>query len=440
MIFPSPRLFSSRLLTAPAVAFICLGTLACDPASTTDGAEDATPAADAGAHGQTLVEAAPATPPTAHPPAPHRVKPGKSAPPFSPMPDAKDAFQQVVEIVGEKYMDPELSEDFIWTAAAQGVMAQLVQLGEHRINTLLTPRELEELKVGVEGRLTGIGIMIENVGGVLVIRDLLPGGPATKSDLKPGDRILGVDGDRVSGNDLPHAVGKIRGPDGSKVDLFVQRDTEEWTETVTRGRIEVSSVKGEVLEGGVGRIEIRSLGKNTVAELDRVLEELTEQGAQRLVLDLRHCPGGLFEASVGVASRFLPNGSTVVSVIDRDGEQTDHKTEGDGTHRETPLVVLIGAKTASGAEIIAAALGEGGRATVVGERTLGKGTVEAIHELDNGWAVKLSISRFTGPNGVSHQGVGLRPDVEVRSPSEENSANGVDPQLDAARHLLGVPH
>lgn len=431
----APRSLRAPVL-APVLASFLASVLACD-------AEDAEHPTSADAAGVPAHAPAPPSPPAVPmPPRPPALDakpapPSPPPPPFAPMPDARAAFDQVRELVDGAYVEGPLSEDFVWTAATHGLLERLIQLDHHRVNTLLTPSELAELEVGVEGKMTGIGVVIENVGGVIVIREVLPNGPAMGVGLQAGDRLLGVDGTRISGHDLRAAVDRIRGPVGSTADLFVQRDTEEWTVTITRDRIAVVSVRGTLLEDGIGHVSLATLTKGTADELDRVLADLSSQGATRFVLDLRGCPGGLFEAALAVASRFLPNDAPVVTVQDRDGARTEHRTEGDGAYREAPVVVLIDAKTASGGELIAGALGHEGRATLVGERTLGKGTVESIHELGNGWAVKLSISRFMGPDGLSHQGVGRAPDVRVDSARPEDGFEpGSDPQLDAARHLL----
>lgn len=331
------------------------------------------------------------------------------------IPEAKAAFEELRALIDAKYVDGPLSEDELWTGAMEGVLARLVQMPHHDINKLMSPREHEELLIGTKGQLVGVGVMIEHVAGVIVIRDVIPGGPAEKAGLQAGDRILGVDGQRVEALALPQVVDLVRGPEGSSVELFVQRDIEEWNETVTRGLVEVVSVQGRMLEGEVGYLRISSFSEKTVAELDAELAKLSDAGAKGLVLDLRYCPGGLLDASLEAASRFVPPGQLLLRVEHRKGDDMakEHRSEGEHPWQGRPLAVLIGPKTASSAEILADALREHDRGLLVGEPTLGKHTVESIHELSGGWAVKLSVGRFVTASGAGEQGVGVRPDITI---------------------------
>jgi carboxyl-terminal processing protease len=361
------------------------------------------------------------------------------------MPGAKAAFTKVAELLDEAYVDGPLSEDELWTGAMEGVLARLVQLEGHRINELLSPQQLQELVIGTKGKLVGVGIMIERVADVVVVRDVVAESPAQKAGLQPGDRILGIDGERIGALELSVIVDKIRGEDGTTVDLFVQRDTEEWTETITRGQVEIASVQSIMLDDRIGYLQIGSFGANTAAEVDTHLQALQTAGMKALVLDLRGCPGGLLDASLHVADRFLPPGAELLVVEGRDGAQEVHKATEEHPWQSLPLTVLIGKKTASGAEILADALHHHGRATLVGERTMGKHTVEAIHELGEGWAIKFSIRRFRSASGEARHGVGVAP--QIRIPEGEGKLSGPisevptrdDPALEAARELLEAP-
>lgn len=329
------------------------------------------------------------------------------------MPGAKASFDELQRLIDTKYVGGPLSEDELWTAAMEGVLARLIQLPEHDINALLDPRDHEDLVIGTKGRLVGIGVMIERVANVVVVRDVIPGGPADKAGLRGGDRILGVDGERLESLDLPAAVDRIRGEDGSTVELFVQRDTEEWDQTVTRGLVEVKSVQSRMLEGGIGLVRITSFSESTPEQLDAALAALDKEGMTGVVLDLRDCPGGLLDAALEVASRFVPPGKTLLTVEKRGGEEKVHVSEGEHPWQQTSVAVLIGPHTASGAEIVADAIAEHDRGLLVGEPTLGKHTIESIHELSEGWAVKLSVSRFATASGQAEQGTGVAPDIAI---------------------------
>lgn len=376
----------------------------------------------------------------------HLAKAGAGAAPKAVLrtaPGAKAAFTELEQLIRDKYVDGPLSEDALYTAALEGVLDRLIQLPEHRINALLSPEELAELEIGTKGKLLGIGVMIERVADVVVVRDVIAGGPAEAGGLQAGDRILGIDGERLKDLTLPDIVSRIRGAEGSKVELFVQRDIEEWNETLTRGQISVASVNGEMLDEDTGYLNIHSFSEETAAQLDATLAKLTEAGMKSLVLDLRTCPGGLFQSSLEAGSRLLPAGARIVTVKDAEGEETHHVSEGEFAAQKIPVVVLIGKYTASGAEILAAAIRENDRGVLVGEQTMGKGTVESIHELDNGWAVKLSIMRFFSPQGESPQSVGVAPDIRVPAGDkakrhEAGLDPAVDPQLGAALEVLSA--
>jgi carboxyl-terminal processing protease len=353
------------------------------------------------------------------------------------VPGAKAAFEQLATLVDTKYVGGPLPEDALWTGAMEGVLARLEQLPGHEINTLLPPREHQELLVGTSGHLVGVGIMIERVADVVVVREVIAGGPAERAGLQAGDRILAIDGVRTKALELAAVVDEIRGVEGSTVELFVQRDTEEWTETIARGLVEVPSVQASLVREGVGYLRITSFSKQTTAELDEQLASLAQQGATRLVLDLRQCPGGLLEPAVETIGRFVPPGKAVLTIHPREGEPDVRRSEGEHPSQAWPLAVLIGHDTASGAEIVADALREHDRGVLVGEPTLGKHTIEAVHELPAGWAVKLSVSRFATASGQTEQGVGVPPDIGIPgSPDQEagrmTPIDQLDPASDAA--------
>lgn len=348
------------------------------------------------------------------------------------MPGAKAAFEQVRTLVQSKYVEGPLPEDVLWSGATEGMLGRLVQLRDHPVNALLDPRELAELEAGTKGSIVGVGVAIEMVADVVVVREVIPGSPAATAELQGGDRILGVDGTRLRGLTLGQVVDRIRGEAGSEVSLFVQRDTEEWNEALERGAVKLETVKAELLEGGVGLLSITSFAKQTAEEARAHLEVLSKQGMTSLVLDFRECPGGLLATAIDTASLLLPPGKDVVVLERRDAEDDVRRSEGTTPWQEMKIISMVGPHTASGAEIVVEALMAADRTVVIGEETLGKATVESIHELHNGWALKLSISRFHAPGSERAVGEGIVPDIAVSAPTKD----GRDVQLDAARKML----
>lgn len=410
----------------PLLLALLAAQLACDPEL-----DDVEPAAGA------VHAAAPAHPAADRAP-PAAVAPSAPAPSAPVMPRAREAFARTLELIGERYVDRELDEAALYTGAIEGVLARLIQLEGHPVNQLLAPDQLDELLRGSAGTIVGVGVEIALAADIVVVVHAIPGGPAAAADLRAGDRILAIDGARVQGLDLGQVADKIRGQAGTKVDLFVQRDTEEWHESLVRGQIVVPNVDSRVLDGGLGHLRLLGFAETTPAELDAAIAAMQAAGMRALVLDLRDCPGGVFDAAVAITGRFLADGQAIVSLVDRDGIRTTRAADGPGRWHDLPLVALIGPGTASGAELLAGALRVHRRATLIGQRTLGKGTVESIHELGNGWALKLSTARFLGADGEPLQGRGVRPDLPIAGDagSSPRAAADDDPALAAARTWL----
>ena len=358
------------------------------------------------------------------------------------MPRAKKTFQEVLRLIRDKYVDAGLSEDQLYSGAIDGMLGRLVQAKDRKVNAMLDPDSLKEMELGLKGTLSGVGVVIKIIEEVVFVMQVLPNGPGARAGLLAGDRILAVNGERLRGKTLLQIVKLIRGPTGSKVSLFIQRDTREWTQSVVRGKLTIEAVSAKLLPDNVALIRITNFNRNTVKQLDATLARL--KGARKVVLDLRACPGGLLDQSIQVADRFLPAGRTIVSVKHRDGTSEVKKATRADPGDALDVVVLTSSQTASGAEIVAAALADNGRATLVGEPTLGKGTVETILRLDNGWALKLSVARFYSPSGRSLQGEGLVPDFRIADASKGSRRYVVardlvpkkDPQIQAAVRLL----
>lgn len=361
----------------------------------------------------------------------------RQAPRSEAMPDAEQAFKKARELILKSYVDPAIDEQALYTGAIEGMVARLGSLPEHPINELLSPRELAELMHGTGGTIVGIGVKIEQIADVVVVRDVIAGGPAEKAGLQRGDRLLAIDGESNKGRPLVEIVDRIRGKAGTEVDLFVQRDTEEWHEKLVRSTIAIPNVESKLLADGLGYLRLRGFAETTPAEFDAALAELQKAGAKAVVLDLRHCPGGLLETALTITGSLLADGQTIVTTSGRDEAPQTRAASGDGRWRALPLVALIGPETASGAEILADALAAHGRATLIGAPTLGKGTVESIHELGNGWALKISTGRFIGASGEPLPGRGVRPQVPVPIAKGEEPAalEAVSPESDAALAL-----
>ncbi|MCB9558448.1 MAG: S41 family peptidase [Deltaproteobacteria bacterium] len=354
------------------------------------------------------------------------------------IPNAQAAFARVMALIQANYVDKKIDEDLLWTGAIQGVLDRLIQLKKQRVNALLTPRQIKEMRLGIKGRFSGIGVVIKKLENVVFASEVLSGSPAEKAGIKGGDRFLAIDGKRTAELSLLQIVDLIRGPEGSSVELIVQREAQEWNLPVVRGSIALPAVSGQLLaEDKIGYLRITSFRKRAAEELDRLVAEQIGKGARGFIVDLRGCPGGLLDRAVAVAERFLSPQKTIVTLKRRGGKKEVLRAARKDPADTLPLVVLIGEHTASGAEIVAGALRDHQRAVIVGQPSAGKGTVEKILDLDDGWALKLSIARFFGPSGHAFQGQGVIPDFAIAAPPAGAPRElAKDAQVQAARRLL----
>jgi carboxyl-terminal processing protease len=263
----------------------------------------------------------------------------------------------------------------------------------------------------------------------------MPGSPAEEAGLLPGDEIIAVDGEDVTGLDGNLVVRRVLGPEGTTVELLIRREGEPQPLefTIERARIIVPSVESEMFADGIAYVKINLFGDDTGNEFHTALEELFEHDPSGLILDLRGNPGGLLSTSVEVASEFIDGG---IILIERygDGREDVHEIDDEGLASDIPVVVLIDAGTASGSEIVAAVIQDYDRGVLVGETSFGKGSVQNWIELSgDGGAVRVTIARWYTPNDKQIGEIGLVPDVEVLDPEDGGDE---DVQLDKAIEIL----
>lgn len=257
----------------------------------------------------------------------------------------------------------------------------------------------------------GIGVTItaEEDGSIRVI-EVAAGGPAEEGGIQVEDRIIGVDGQSILGMDLNESQALIKGEENTTVAITVQRGEEELTVTVTRRTIRTVVAKGQMLEGNIGLVTITNFNSNCAAETITAIENLLEDGAQKLIFDVRDNPGGYAEELVKVLDYLLPEGKLFTTVDYTGAEHTDMS---DAACLEMPMAVLVNGNSYSAAEFFAAAMAEYEAAVVVGEKTSGKGYFQNTFLLPDGSAVGLSIGKYYTPNGNSLEKIGITPDVEI---------------------------
>jgi len=351
-------------------------------------------------------------------------------------------LQEIYEILKERYVDPDkVTPDLLRSSAIDGM---LKALGDP--HTLYIDPESKDSGIDIiTGSFEGIGARVEQdpYSGDIVIVAPFTGSPAERAGIRPGDRLLAVDGESTSGWSVAQAVRRIRGARGTRVRLPVEhRDGTTEEVTVVRDRIVGPTVTSRPVTDSNGRalpdiayVQIEQITEQTVPDLAQVLRDIKSKGARGLVLDLRINPGGSLNATINIADMFLDNG-TILTEVERGGKERSFEARPGGEGTGIPMVVLVGPGSASGAEVLAAALRDNNRAILIGEKTFGKATVNQLHDLSDGGALYVTVARWLTPRGELIEGVGVSPDIQV---STEQEQQGRDLALETAvNHLRQV--
>jgi carboxyl-terminal processing protease len=298
------------------------------------------------------------------------------------------------------------------------------------------PSIAEIRRTDASGSFEGIGAFVTmNEEDILEIVQTFKGSPAENAGLQPGDQVLAVDGESIVGYGIYEAITLIRGPEGTEVVLTITRaDEGPFDVKMIRARLDIPIVESEILEDNIGYVSLFEFSSQATSRLEKAIEELFEQGATSLILDLRGNPGGFLEQAVQVSDLFLDEG---LILIERrsDGEDLEFRSTDDGVAQTVPLVVLVNGGSASASEIVAGAIKDRGRGTLVGETTFGKGSVQLLHTLSDGAELRVTVARWFTPNDHALHGEGLTPDIEVPFTQDDVEA-GRDPQLERAVELF----
>ncbi len=342
-------------------------------------------------------------------------------------------YIQAWNILNNNYIDQPIDPDVLVQGSIRGM---LNELGDP-YTSYIDPEAFAQENASLDGEYTGIGAWVDTTGDRLVIISPMPDSPAEKAGLQPGDVVVAVDGEVMEGVEPAIVLEKILGPENTPISLTIEREgaSELLEFELVRSIIPLPSVEFELIKDGIGYIQIYSFANNTYIDLKEAIENLTEQGMEALIIDLRNNPGGLVDTAIDVTSAFIEDKVILIEEWG-DGTKTEYTTVQDPIALELPLYILVNEGSASASEITAGALQDYGRAVLIGNKTFGKGLIQNWVALDddNG-AVRITIARWLTPDGRQIQDLGLEPDFNIEYTIEDFDAEK-DPQLEKALELI----
>ncbi len=342
-------------------------------------------------------------------------------------------FWEVWDELKQDYVDSEeLSDKELFYGAIKGMVAA----AGDPYTSYMDPKISQDFEDDLKGKFEGIGAEISIKNDILTIVAPLDDSPAKKAGLKAGDYIISIDGESTAGITIDEAVNKIRGPKGEPVTLTIARDglNELKDIKIIRDVIIVKSVKTKLREDNIFIIEISNFNGDTEALFNQAVLEVLSKNPKGIIVDLRNNPGGYLDTSIELASEWIEDG-IVVSEVDSGGNKTDYEARGRARLKDYPTVLLVNEGSASASEILSGALKYYKKATVVGKKTFGKGSVQALKSFSDGSSLKVTIAKWLTPDGVSINDNGIEPDIDIDYTLDDFEA-GVDPQIDKAVEIL----
>ena len=343
-------------------------------------------------------------------------------------------FWQAWDLVHEIFVDQPVDDVALMRGAINGMMEAL---GDQH-SSYLDPDMLKRFNDMLQGsEYEGIGAWVDPTQDYLTIISPMPGSPAETAGLRPGDKVIAIDGEDMTGKDGEYARQRVLGPKGTTVHLTILRKgmAEPFDVDVKRAAIVTPTVSGRMLENNIAYIQLFNFGDSTYEETQKALKDLIAQNPDGLILDLRNNGGGYRDTAIQVASQFVGDGTIMFEEFG-DGRKEAFEALRGGLATEIPLVVLINEGSASASEIVAGAIQDYGRGYLVGMQSYGKGSVQNYINLDNEQgAVRITVARWLTPLGRQIHEIGLSPDFPVEI-TEADLAAGTDPQLDQAIAVL----
>ena len=332
-------------------------------------------------------------------------------------------MQEIDELVEATFIFPVEEQDLM-DAALKGYVNGLNDI----YSAYYTPEEYEETLSDSDGSYVGIGVVVQQDPKTYVVTALTvyPDSPAEAGGMEKGDIIVKVDGEDVTSWELSDIVSRIRGEEGTPVQVTVYREGDYLDLDMVRAALAKITVEYEMLDNHVGYLLLTEFDQVSVEQIEKAVEALKEEGMERLVLDLRDNPGGLLTSVVSIADDFLPE-ADVLFVEDKQGRKMTYKSFS-GMIFDGPMAVLINGNSASASEVLSGALKDNNRAVLIGEQSFGKGIVQTFFQLSDGSGVKLTTAHYSTPDGTDIHGIGIEPDRVV----EDDRNTEEDEQLQAA--------
>ncbi len=357
----------------------------------------------------------------------------QAPPPAESMSELPPEFLRVAEVWDVLQQEHVNRNELDAATVSEGAIRGMLQSLDDPYASFLNAEQFGVETQDYKGYFEGIGAQVGMRDGRLTIIAPIPDTPAQRAGIRPGDVILGIDGDSTENITLLEAVAKIRGEKGTTVELLVlhMHESEAVTIVVKRGVISLTSVNFAMLDNNLGLLSISNFSDTTNGEVEDALREFENAGGAGLIVDLRNNPGGLLRSVVDVASQFIDDG-LVVYQIDAQGNRQDWEVNSRGIGEDVPMVVLMNQFSASASEVFSGAMIDHQRATVVGTTSFGKGSVNTLRPLSDGSGIYFSIARWYTPNGTLIEGEGITPHIEVELTEDPPS----DTQLERAIEVL----
>ena len=350
--------------------------------------------------------------------------------------DIAETLEDYRKII-DKYYLGDIDEEKLKEGAIAGYIKGL----DDEYTEYISKEDMADYMADATGNFVGVGVyMVQDTeANKIMVLSPIKGSPAEKAGLQPGDYIIAVDGVTYTGEQMTEASNKIKGEAGTTVKLQIQRKDETLDIELTRENIKVNPVEGEVLENNIGYIEFSSFDDGTAEEFKIKFEELQGKGIKSLIIDLRNNGGGIVDEALEIANYILDKDSVILYEVDKNNNETVEKTTDDPIIN-MPIVILTNENTASSSEILAGALKDHKKATIVGEKTYGKGVIQRLLTLPDGSGLKITSEKYLTPNRTEINKVGIEPDEKVELPETVTNILNVekngDTQLQKAIEIL----